>query len=380
MDLPIWASPLWYVVPAAIIGMMFYYLRGGTRQRLLAEFADERVPKRRWAKGVFGIITGGTDYGYADKRQLRLGLSEWWGINNTDEFQDRFRELHSELPRNKSEAAWCWVRAVNLARMAAGAQFISQDDSWRLVDTFLLRIQRTFAGWEELGQNYLVAREAWMRDREINREDVENVEESIEALREDVWRRLAFNQPLQPGQSQRKGKSWTDELRILSYAFAAALDWVISYWKLLLVPAFLIVVVIVWANEFSLGFAAEKDLVGTWLGEFSESGAIDGTRYDTKRFLVVVRPDRTATQTIRWYLGRQRQEEVVTRYEWTVGYEWRVKDLVWRRVCKENPPGWECESEAYRISIKDNELRYSGMGKGRVSTKLRKVAADYRLP
>jgi hypothetical protein len=379
MDLPIWASPLWYIVPAAILGLMFYYLRGGVRQRLLAELADERDPVRRWAKGVFGIITGGTDYGHVDKRELRLGLRQWWGINNTEQFKDRFRDLDAERPRSKPEAAWCWVRAVTLARMAAGAQFISKDESWRLVIPFLGRIQRSFAGWEELGQGYLAAWEYWLRDREINREDVENVEQNIEALREDVWRGLAFNQPLPLGQSQPKGNSATDELRILWYAFAAALDWVISYWKLLLVPAFVIAAVIVWANAFHLGSAAEKDLVGTWFGELSDNGTIEDKKVDTRRWLIVVRPDRTATQTIRWYLGRQRQEEVVTRYQWTVSYEWRVKDLVWRRVCKENPPGYECGSEAYRISIKDDELRYTGMS-GRGATTMRKVAADYRLP
>ena len=121
-------------------------------------------------------------------------------------------------------------------------------------------------------------------------------------------------------------------------------------------------------------------LCGPVFGELSESGSLDGKRYDAQRFLIVIRPDRTATQTIRWYLGRQRQDEVVTRYEWTVSYEWGVKDLVWRRVCKENPPGYECGSEAYRISIKDSELHYSGLGKGRGSTTMRKVASDYRLP
>src|SRR5262245_57373657 len=154
MDLPVWASPLWYVVPAAIIGVMIYYLRG-TRRLFLAEFADDRDPVKRWAKGVFGIITGGTDYGHMDKREVRRGLSEWWDINNIDEFQDRFRELNAERPKSKPEAAWCWVRAANLARMAAGAQFISHDDSWRLVVPFLIRIQRSFIGWEELGKSYL---------------------------------------------------------------------------------------------------------------------------------------------------------------------------------------------------------------------------------
>jgi hypothetical protein len=380
MDLPIWASPLWYVVPAAILGVMLYYLFGGARQRLLAEFADERDPVKRWAKGVFGIITGGSDYAHADKQELRRGLREWWGINNTDEFQDRFRALHAERPESKPEAAWCWVRAVNLARMAAGAQLISQDISWRLVVPFLNLIQKSFAGWEELGQSYLVAWEDWLREREINREDVENVADSIEALRQDVWRRLPFNQPLQLGQSKAQGNTATDELRVIWYALAAGIVWAIDHKKLLFVACIPIAAVIVWANASRIGSTAEKDLVGNWLGELSQSGTLDGKRFDTQRFLMVIRPDRTATQTIRWYLGRQRQEEVVTQYEWTVGYEWAVKDLVWRRICKRNPPGWECGSEAYRISIKENELSYSSMGKGQGSTTMRKVAADYRLP
>jgi len=380
MDLPIWASPLWYVVPAAVLGVMLYYLLGGARQRLLAEFADERDPLKRWAKGVFGLITGGPDYAHGDKRDLQLALLESWGINNTEQFQDRFRRLNAERPQSKPEAAWCWVRAVNLARMAAGAQFISKDDAWRLVVPFLNRIQRSFAGWEELGQSYLVAWEDWLRDREISREDAENVEDSIKALREDVWRALPFNQPLQLGQSEGKGNSATDELRALWYAFAAAIVWAIDHKKILVAVCFVIAAVIVWANAFRLGAAAEKDLVGTWLAELSESGSLDNRRYDNQRWLIVVRPDRTATQTIRWYLGRQRQEEVVTRYEWTVSYEWGVKDLVWRRVCKQNPPGYECGSEAYRVSIKDDELRYTGMSGGRGSSTMRKVAADYRLP
>jgi hypothetical protein len=267
--------------------------------------------------------------------------------------------------------------------MAAGAQFISKDDSWRLVVPFLVRIQHSFAGWDELGRNYLLAWEAWLRDRGINRDEVENVNESIETLREDVWRGLAFDQPLQLGQSKGRGNSVTDELRALWYAFAAAIVWAIDHKKLLFVACIPIAAVIVWGNAYRLAAAAEKDLVGNWVGVLSDSGSLDGKRYDAQRFLMVIRPDRTATQTIRWYLGRQMQDEVVTRYEWTVSYEWGVKDLVWRRVCKENPPGYECGSEAYRISIKNNELHYSSMGKGRGSTpcaKSRLTTGCHRSP
>jgi hypothetical protein len=62
MDWPLWLSPLWYVVALAIVGPMLYYYFGGARQRVLEQLADERDPVRAWAKGVYGIITGGTDY------------------------------------------------------------------------------------------------------------------------------------------------------------------------------------------------------------------------------------------------------------------------------------------------------------------------------
>ena len=110
----------------------------------------------------------------------------------------------------------------------------------------------------------------------------------------------------------------------------------------------MIAAAVVLGQSFLYAASAEKDLVGTWVGERVESGSIDEKKYDTMRWLVVVRPDRTASRTMRLYLGRQRQEEVVTQYEWTVNYEWGVKDLVWRLACKENSPGHECSRATYR--------------------------------
>jgi hypothetical protein len=92
---------------------------------------------------------------------------------------------------------------------------------------------------------------------------------------------------------------------------------------------------------------------------------------------MVMRPDRTATLTMRWYLGRQKQGEVVTQYEWSVNYDWGEKALVWHLVCKQNPPGYECEKAAYRFAVNPSELRYSS---GRAAFAMRKVSADHRLP
>jgi hypothetical protein len=379
MDLPLWLSPLWYVVGLAVVGPMLYYYFGGARQRLLEQLADDRDPVRRWAPGVFGIISGGADYGYRDKDDLRVALREWWGIDDTEQFQARYIELIATRPQSKPEAAWCWVRAVNLARMAAGAQFISNDASWKLITVVLPRIQGSFAGWEDLGQSYLAARDIWLRERNISRQSVENVEDSIAELREGVWREVAFDQPLNLAQSKGREYSKADEFRAFLYIGAAAIDWAIESRKLLLIVAFVLAAVIVLAQSFLSAASIEKDLIGTWAGEVVEPGAFDDKKYDTRRWLMVVRPDRTGSQTMRWYLGRQRQEEAVERFEWTLSYEWSVKDHVWRLACKEITSGYQCEKNAYRISIDQGEMRYTGM-RGGAGFTMRKVSADYQLP
>jgi hypothetical protein len=113
---------LWVFIPlAAAAAFLLYYYVGGARQRMLSEFADQHDPSRRWAHGVFGLISGAGDHAYEPSRALRRALGNWWDINTTDEFRARFAKLCAEQPSSKPEAAWCWVRAVNLARMAAGA-------------------------------------------------------------------------------------------------------------------------------------------------------------------------------------------------------------------------------------------------------------------
>jgi Protein of unknown function (DUF1266) len=360
-----------------VVGPMLYYYFGGARQRMLEQLADERDPARRWAKGVYGIITGGADCAYGDKRGLRVALRDWWDINDTEQFRTVFSELEAEEPRSKAEAAWCWVRAVNLARLAVGAQFISYAESWRLIVAILPRLQRSFTGWEDLGQSYLVARDDWVRENDIDPQAIASVEDNIDELRATVWRHVAFGQMLDFTRGRGKEYATADKLRVLGYITAAALEGAIRFRALLVAAAFVIVAAVFLGQAYLSSASAEKDLVGTWLGELVEAGSIDGRKYDARRWLMVIRPDRTATRTVRWYLGRQKQEEVVTQYEWSVNYDWGDNALVWRLVCKQNSPGYECEKAAYRFAANPSELRYSS---GRAAFTMRKVSEDYRLP
>jgi hypothetical protein len=368
---------LWVFIPlAAAAAFLLYYYVGGARQRMLSEFADQHDPSRRWAHGVFGLISGAGDHAYEPSRALRRALGNWWDINTTDEFRARFAKLCAEQPSSKPEAAWCWVRAVNLARMAAGAGLVSHEVCWQLIGQFLPRIQRVFSGWEDLGQNYLTASEVWLQERNIDRRSVEDVADNINVLREGLWREVSFSEPLgrklvPPPRPSRA--------RELLHMLGLAIDWAIEFRMPLIILAFAMAVVIVLAQSFLSTAAAKRDLIGTWAGELVEDGSLDAKTYSTRRWQIVVRPDQTGTQIMRWYLGRQRQEEAVEEFEWTLDFEWSVKDLVWRLTCTTISPGYACEKKAYRISMENGAMRYSNIS-GRVAHTMRKVPTDYALP
>ncbi len=368
---------LWLFVPATILAaFLVYYYFGGERQRMLSEFADDRHPTRRWAHGIFGLISGARDYAFAEKRDLRVGLRDWWGNNNKDGFRARFMELCDEQPRTKQEAAWCWVRAINLTRMAAGAGLVSHEACWRLIVPFLRRIQESFSGWEDLGQHYLAAYNAWVVDRNIDRQSVESVDDNINVLREGVWREMPFTQPLVLDDCPLPRPSRGRELL---HMLGLAIDWGLKFRVALIILAFGVAAAVVLAQSFLSAAFAQRELIGTWMGELVEDGSIDSKKYDRRRWLMVVRPDQTGGQVMRWYLGRQRQEEAVEKFEWTLGFEWSVKDLVWRLTCKEISQGYACERKVYRISIDQGEMKYKSIS-GRAGHTMRKVSADYQLP
>ena len=130
-----------------------------------AQIADQTNPDKRWAGGVYTLVTGGTDYGYEDKWDVRLALSNSWSIENALDFQKRYAELtqlDTTTQQKTSALAWNLVRAVNLSRMAAGAAFISQEESWAQIATLKPKIQAHFDSWQSLGTAYVDAWRDWV--------------------------------------------------------------------------------------------------------------------------------------------------------------------------------------------------------------------------
>lgn len=186
-----------YLFAGAFFGaIVLIYFLSGRHKRARAFLADAKDPVRRWAKGVFGIITGGTDYAYEGKWDLRLAFQNSWEIETAEDFEEVFGELAAEAAADKERTAWQLVRAINLARMAAGAGFVDPEESWRMIGPLLPRVQKAFSGWEDLGRSYLAARDAWIREQGLQDEPMEDVEKNLAALRGGVWAETPYDQPL----------------------------------------------------------------------------------------------------------------------------------------------------------------------------------------
>ncbi len=121
---------------------LLWWLFAGRKQKAMQ--ADTKDARKNWAQGIYSVVTGGEDYGFSDKYDVLLALSNSWSINGENDFRRRFSELISAPGDSKSETAWNLARAVNLSRMAAGAKLISNEESWQLIYPLLPRIQQSF--------------------------------------------------------------------------------------------------------------------------------------------------------------------------------------------------------------------------------------------
>ena len=246
-----------------------------------------------------------------------------------------------------------------------------------MITQFLPRIQRVFSGWEDLGQNYLTASNAWLEERNIDHRSVEDVEDNIDVLRESVGRGVSFDEPLlrNPIAPPRPSRA-----RELLHMLGLAIDWAIEFRVPLIILAFAIGVVIVLAHSFLSTAFAKRDLIGTWAGELVEDGAIK---------LQEIQPAAVANRRAIRSNGNP-SHAVVPRPAASRGGRGGIcvgtgvrmvgqGPRFWHLTCKKISPGYECERKAYRLSIDNGGMRYKSIS-GRVEHTMRKVSADYALP
>ncbi len=118
---------------------------------------DGADPVKRWARGCYSMVYGNSDPGRQSKRSCAGTLAQYWEINTPEDVQQTLAELQ-QLPEN--DAAWDLMRAIIVARFAAGAELLSHEQSWALIGAVRPRLQQAFPSWHALADAYGRAREA----------------------------------------------------------------------------------------------------------------------------------------------------------------------------------------------------------------------------
>jgi hypothetical protein len=69
--------------------------------------------------------------------------------------------LKSEQDIARGISSWDLGRAINVARMAYDAGYLSRDEAWAAIEQAAALARPAFSSWEELAQSYMLGRAMW---------------------------------------------------------------------------------------------------------------------------------------------------------------------------------------------------------------------------
>jgi Protein of unknown function (DUF1266) len=119
----------------------------------------------RWARGAYGLWTGGDDSGACARARAVNSLSSWYGATNVG----AFRAVITDLKRGTTGvAAWDRVRALDLLRIGVAPGYIDLDECWTESARICKTIQSTHTSWEHLGQVFQVGMNSWQHTRALS--------------------------------------------------------------------------------------------------------------------------------------------------------------------------------------------------------------------
>lgn len=137
-------------------------------------YADRSNRSRRWAQAVMAIYQGDAgDPGYWDAEDAEGVLTNGWSTPDRAELD----ALLGRYERGEVNVAFDKARIVWLARLGAGAGWLTQDESWTHVARARGALQAELGGWRELGDQIRDGVFAWYGGKEKmpadNREQLE---------------------------------------------------------------------------------------------------------------------------------------------------------------------------------------------------------------
>lgn len=154
--------------------------------------ADSRIKLRRFAYGVYGIITRDYDYAHTP-RWTALVNREAWQLPDASALDARVELLCAG-------DAFDLGRALILLRAGVGLSWLSDADSWLRALPVLRGLQTQCLGWEDYLKVYLRGRRRWLSLPEDGSKDtleMKQVLSNVAYIRKAVWRTTPFRLPLE---------------------------------------------------------------------------------------------------------------------------------------------------------------------------------------
>ena len=154
--------------------------------------ADSRIKLRRFAYGVYGIVTRDYDYAHTPR---------WTALVNREAWQlSDLAALDARVEMLCVGDAFDLGRALILLRAGVGLGWLSDADSWPRALPVLRGLQTQCLGWEDYLKIYLRGRRRWLNLLEDGSKDTLEMKQvlgNVAYIRRAVWRTTPFRLPLE---------------------------------------------------------------------------------------------------------------------------------------------------------------------------------------
>ena len=182
------------VLAGLLVSVVVLKLRGSHKIDPRSE-TDLAIPLRRFARSVVALITGGEDYGYLPARDNRSLLGQSWDIHGAPGVHATLSNLTQPVA-DPVAAAWNLVRAIHVARMAAGAGYLDEAASWQWVAYAAAGLQARFSDWRSLADAFAQGRLSWATAAGLDVTAMTRQTQTNIAHAQSMWRLMPFSTPL----------------------------------------------------------------------------------------------------------------------------------------------------------------------------------------
>ena len=172
-----------YLIPIAggivvLLGIVFAVIKMAMSRK-----NKDMIP--RWARGAYGLWTGGDDSATWARDRAVNSLKSWYGATNVGAFRGVIDDLKSGTT---GVPAWDLVRALDLLRIGVAAGYIDQEECWTESARICRTIQQTHTSWEHLGQVFQTGMNSWQHRSGItDPNETGRVQRNLPRLRAEVW-------------------------------------------------------------------------------------------------------------------------------------------------------------------------------------------------